>query len=159
MARDLSKKVEVLQVYLNSAANSNYKTLKTMVEYEMMLGTVQNKGASASGTRTMLRLHWALEFFIEFMDQLEHATSNTKTSTLVYSIYQRTLALHHPWWTKKLAYLAVFTLPSIKNLIDIMCKQGYEEVKVLLSQIVNVGRPILRCTAQLYHVHNISEIP
>ena len=158
VARDLSKKIAIVQNYLNSSNKSHYRTLQSMMSYEIENGTVHMKGAHASATRTMLRLHWALEFFIEFMDRLRHTPVDAKASSLVYEVYQGTLALHHPWWTRKLAYLAVFTLPSIKALIDIMCKQDYEEVQLLLAEVVNTSRPILKYTADLYKEHDLSNI-
>ena len=155
VARDLSKKISVVHGHLRSNQGASYQSLQSMIEYELNNGTATAKG---SGTRTMLRLHWALEFIIEFMDKLRFVTGDTKTSKLVYDIYHKTLYNHHPWWTQKLAYLAVHTLPSIKVLIDIMCKQVYEEVKVLLSDIVEVGRPILNYTTALYAKHKLSNI-
>lgn len=149
----------IIQSHCSSKVGDNYRSLKAMIEYETKLGIVGNKGSKASGTRTMLRLHWALEFFIEFMDRLQRITEDTKSSTLVYETYEETLANHHPWWTRKLAYLAVHTLPSIKALIDIMCKQDYDEVNILLRHVVSIGRPILNHTSSLYASYNISNIP
>lgn len=127
-----------------------------MIEFDSTNNLVHNKG---SATRTFLRLHWALEFIIEFMNQLTTTSHDTKTSKLVFDIYKKTLSHHHPWWTRKLAYLAVHTLPSIRQLIDIMCKHDFDEVQKLLYQIVRIGCPILHYTRLIYDEYGLSEIP
>lgn len=159
MARDLTSKISVVQEHLEGDNGEKYEFMDTMIQYEVDKGIVGNKGTHASATRTMLRLHWALEFIIEFMAQLKTVSPEVKTSKLVYDIYTNTLAKHHPWFTRKLAYLAVHTLPSIRSLIDIMCKQDFEEVQVLLNDVVDIGRPLLTYTKALYGSYSLSNIP
>lgn len=130
-----------------------------MIEFELTNQMVYNRGHHGSAARTFLRLHWAMEFIIEFMSRLPSASHDAKTSKLVFDVYKMTLSAHHPWWTRKLAYLAVHTLPSIKQLIDIMCKQEFDEVKILLQRIVDVGRPILTYTRLLYEQYGLANIP
>jgi len=40
-----------------------------------------------------------------------------------------------------------------------MCKQGYQQVQKLLSNIVNIAGPILKYTDSLYEMHKITNIP
>jgi len=158
VARDLSHKISIVQRHLDRDPE-NYSSLHSMIRHEQSVGTVGNKGSNASGTRTMLRLHWAFQFIIEFMHRLGNVTESTKTARLVLDVYHRTLANHHPWWTRQLATLAVHTLPTIKNLIEIMCKQDYPQVQQLLSNIVKTAGPILKYTDSLYEMHEITNIP
>ncbi|XP_067946637.1 ceramide-1-phosphate transfer protein-like [Watersipora subatra] len=154
VARDLTKRIAIVQAFLDSDPQ-HYESFASIVEHELANGRARNK---ASATRNILRLHWALEFIVEFMDKLKDANQSAKASTLVYEVYGRTLSVHHPWITRQLAYFAVFSLPTIRKLVDIMCKQDYEEVKGLLALVVQTGRVILQYTSTLYASHNLSSI-
>ena len=50
---------------------------------------IHSKGKLASGTRQLLRLHYALEFILEFMRQLRHSDEHAKTSHLASEVSQK----------------------------------------------------------------------
>jgi len=112
VARDLIHKI--LQRHLDPDPE-NYSSLHSMIRHEQSVGTVGNKRSNASGTCTMLWLHWAFQFIIGFMRRLGNVTESTKTARLVLDVHHRTLASHHPWWTRQLVTLAVHTLQTIKK--------------------------------------------
>ena len=52
-----------------------------------------------SGSRTLLRLHRALEYITEFLGKLEELEDETYLSQVSKDAYEGTLMKYHPWTT------------------------------------------------------------
>ena len=69
----------------------------------MLLLQVENnliktkKKDDPSGSRTLLRLHRALEYITEFLGRLEPLEDEAYLSTVSREAYEKTLMKYHPW--------------------------------------------------------------
>ncbi len=73
-------------------------------------------------------------------------------------MHNLTLAKYHIWIVRKMAALAMYMLPSRKQLVDIMCKQDMEKVVELTDQVVKAGHPIYDTTQALYEENQLLEL-
>ncbi|KAK6990336.1 ceramide-1-phosphate transfer protein [Biomphalaria glabrata] len=142
VARDLEKKMKAIEYHLNSQHGNSYKTVQSMVAFEVQNKTALVKHPHAAGTRTLIRLHQALEFILAFMIRIREGDEHELMSKLAWEVYIETLYQHHGWFTRKLAALAVYMLPTKKQLIDVMCKHDYDRVMELVQQVVETGQPV-----------------
>lgn len=174
VARDIAHKIGVLERLRSSAKGGHYETAAGMVSYELDAGVVlpppssgprqrsgggAGGGGAASGARTLLRLHWALEFIVEFMDRVRAATPDERTARIALDVYERTLARHHPWLTRQLAAVAVHALPGVRSLVDVMCKHDYEHVVGQLERAVGAGRRALAAVDGVLGSRDLLDIP
>lgn len=66
VSSDLKSKMDILSAFLNGEQSSNFRTVKTMIEYEKNNNLLTKKGY-VSGSRTLLRLHRGLGKFIQYL--------------------------------------------------------------------------------------------
>lgn len=160
VAKDLEWKLSVIQKKLSDEGQKcHYTTVKKMVQYELNKSMTLRQGQKTSGSRTLLRLHWALEFILEFMSKVSQSTDHDKTSHIASEVYNRTLSKHHPWLTRKLAALAMYLLPSRKDLISAMCKQDYKTVLELLDKVVHAGNEVYGRVDRVLRDNDLLNIP
>ncbi|GFN87176.1 ceramide-1-phosphate transfer protein-like [Plakobranchus ocellatus] len=159
VARDLESKIKCVECHLHSLNWRHYHTVESMINFEQTSGTTHQRGTHPSGCRMVLRLHWALEFILEFMDRIRVSGEEERISDITWDVYRQTLYNHHPWATRKLAQVAVYALPSKKQLIEVMCKHDYGAVLDLLAQVVQAGRPVHEATQRLFSSHDLLHIP
>lgn len=159
VARDLEGKIKTIETRRKGDDGQHYNNVRSMLQYEVNKGISKDKGRLHSGSRTLLRLHWAFEFILEFMSRISNSTDHDKTSVIAAEVYAKTLSKHHPWITRKMAALAMYFLPSRKDLIEVMCKQNYRAVLEMLHQVVDVGKDIYDTTEKLYGDYDLLHIP
>lgn len=159
VARDIESKICAIEYRLKKDNGNNYFSIQSMIQYEISKGKTHHKGLHPSGSRTLLRLHHALEFILAFMDKITNSEVDAKASQIAWEVYGDTLSKHHPWITQKLAYVAVHALPSKQHLIEIMCKHDYSQVEGLLSQVVLVGKKVYDHIEDLMKMKNLFHIP
>ncbi|XP_071116231.1 ceramide-1-phosphate transfer protein-like [Haliotis cracherodii] len=159
VARDLEDKIRMLNEHL-TADEVHYISVQSMIQYEVDHDlTKVIKGNLKSGSRTLLRLHRALEFILAFMSRLRTGDENEKSSVIASEIYNQTLARFNIWILRKMAGMAMYMLPSKKNLIDVMCKQDYESVMRTLGEVVSSGQPLYDITQKVYEDNDILDLP
>jgi len=129
VGNDVLAKVVKLQKYLDDKdISENYQTVKGMIKYEVEKDMIEPKKKNdASGSRTLLRLHRALEYIILFLHQLDDIQDEDKCSDISRDAYDRTLIKHHPWVVQKAAKMAMGLLPTKGGLVLLVCPQGDEE--------------------------------
>lgn len=162
VAKDLEHKISAIELRQQSDKGQHYMTAEKMIQYELNCPALVHKGSnklSHSGTRTLLRLQWALEFILEFMSRITKCSDHDRTSKIATEVYEQTLSKHHPWLTRKMAAIAVYLLPSRKDLIHVMCKQDYQTVLQLLDKVVVSGKHVYDLTEKLYIDHDLLDIP
>lgn len=160
VAADIEGKIETLEARRRLDPNNReqYVTFQSMIKFEVNQGIARNKGRLASGTRTVLRLHWAFEFILEFIRRIGYSTDSTKISTLAAKVYEKTLCHHHPWLVQKISYVAMYMLPSRNSLIQKLCKQDTDDVLKLAAKTGNVGQPVYNITQKLYEEYDLTYI-
>lgn len=159
VASDVHEKINILKNYRHSDEGENYRTIEQMINFERDNDLLNNKDRP-SGSRTLLRLHRALEFISMFMRSLGKATPTDKTSSLAQSAYQDTLSKYHPWLIQKGAMLAMYTLPYRDELIKKVCGNSYiDEVNPLMGKLADAADTVYNRTQKLYAQYDLLDLP
>ncbi|XP_033763198.1 ceramide-1-phosphate transfer protein-like [Pecten maximus] len=159
VASDLESKITILKTHRKSENGNAYETIQSMIDFEVTNGITKVSRTPPSGSRTLLRLHRALGFISEFMDRIAKSDDDAKTSVIASEVYKETLGLYHPWVVQKMAGLAMYMLPSRRQLIDTMCKQNYEKALNTLPHVVATMKPIYSITQELYETNDLLNLP
>lgn len=155
---DVVEKVEILREYRKSDLGEHYKTVNSMIDYEVASKATNNK-KKASGSRTLLRLHRALEFISDFLKEVKQAGEEEKLSGVCSKSYYRTLSKHHPWIIRKGVDVAVYTLPTRKQFIDKLKITDVHEAEKLLESCADLGMKIFNVVEGIYTTHDLHGLP
>ncbi|OWF44062.1 ceramide-1-phosphate transfer protein-like [Mizuhopecten yessoensis] len=159
VASELESKIHILETHRKSENGNAYETIQSMIDFEVTNGITKVSRNPPSGSRTLLRLHRALGFISEFMDRIAKSDDDAKTSDIASEVYKKTLGLYHPWIIQKMAGLAMYMLPSRRQLIDTMCKQNYEKAISTLPLVVDALKPVYNITQELYETNDLLNLP
>merc|ERR1711962_1256368 len=89
---DVWAKIVTLQKYLDGTNKDNYQNIKEMINYEMEHDLIKTKKRDdPSGSRTLLRLHRALEYIIAFLHKLDDIQDADLCSVISVEAYEATL--------------------------------------------------------------------
>jgi len=126
---DVWAKIVTLQKYLDNKEISNhYSNVREMIEYEVDNNLIKTKKSDdPSGSRTLLRLHRALEYIIGFLRRLDDIQEEDGCAPISRTAYEETLMKYHPWVVQKAAKMAMGLLPNKKGLILKVCPDGDPE--------------------------------
>lgn len=152
------EKIGILRAYRESDVGEKFLTIQSMVKYEVDNNlTIQKK--KASGCRTLLRLHRALEFISALLAKIRNTNNSCKFSSEAKEAYDNTLAKFHPWMIRKAVHVAMYTLPDRHNLLVKMkvedSPDGMAKIQALIQQL-NVVYDI---TQELYVANKLLDLP
>lgn len=157
---DINEKVGILQYYRNKEFGQSYRTVKSMMEYEISKNfSVSSEHPSAS--RTLLRLHRALAFASLFMKRLSQADVLDRSSTIAFESYNETLSQFHPWLIRRGVGVATYTLGSCGSLLE-KCGsslENVEETKSILAQISFAMDEVYKKSDSLYTQFDLHTLP
>jgi len=161
---DVYNKVVLLEKYLASDKKEHYRTVKSMIEYEVENNLIKTKKKDdPSGSRTLLRLHRALEYIAEFLASLEALEDETYLGQVSKDAYEKTLMKYHPWIVQKAAKLAMGMLPSKKGLIQKVVpdedQAKLEKARIDFPKAVEQMKKAYERTQVFYKEHNLLDIP
>ncbi|XP_066936524.1 ceramide-1-phosphate transfer protein-like [Clytia hemisphaerica] len=127
IASDVKEKLDILKD-LESKGDENaihYKQVDNMMAFEME----RNKKTKEElfGSRTLLRLHRALDFTKQFLEQLALMKDDDKVATMAGKVYTATLGNFHPWLIRKAAGVALYSLPNRRDLIKKIAPGGIDD--------------------------------
>jgi len=164
VASDVKAKIDLLNKYLSSEEKDKYVTIQMMLTYEEEKGMVKRKkNDDPSGSRTLLRLHRALEYIIAFLDACQGLADDDRCSIVSRTAYENTLMKYHPWVVQKAAKLAMGLLPTKKGLIDKLVPSGDPaEIKKAsedLPKAVEAMKKVYNATQLFYKEKNLLDIP
>ncbi|XP_072282141.1 ceramide-1-phosphate transfer protein [Pyxicephalus adspersus] len=162
VSKDAVSKIQIMENYLSGEQGERYRTLQSMVEYELSSNLVDlNKRDNhpESGCRTILRLHRALRWLQLFLEKLRTSTEDSKTSNLCAEAYNDSLANYHPWIIRKTANLAFMVLPARNTFFEVMNVGTTEEVVDMLGEAMPYVSNVYDFTQELYSQHNLLDLP
>ena len=142
-----------------------YRSVRSMVQVELLHDLVDFKHTTDSGCRTLLRLHRALDWLRLFLEKLaETPASGTSgrlrsPSELCREAYQSTLAHHHTWFVRRAAELAFIALPERAFFYRLVCVQNQEELSRLLLRIVAAIAQVYDRTQGILEEHGMLDLP
>ena len=158
MTSDVVEKIGILREYRKSPESANYETFEKMIQYEVQHKITNNK-KKASGSRTLLRLHRALEFTSRLMHDLKAAEEHEKMSHITKEAYDDTLAKHHPWLIRKGVHVAVYTLPTRKQFLEKVKHSEPVQAIELLGRTADLQQRIFNVTEAIYTREELHELP
>jgi len=130
VASDVHNKLEVLQKYNTGDDKLKYQSIKGMLDYEVEQNMInRNKKDDPSGSRTLLRLHRALEYVVAFLAKLDDLEEADKCAPISRIAYEATLQKYHVWPIQKAAKLAMGLLPTKGGLVQKVCKEDSPEAR------------------------------
>jgi len=162
---DVHNKIANLRHHLASDVGEHYTTVEKMIEYEVANGIIVESNISSeeqSGSRTLLRLHRALEFLILLFYELAQssADSTESFSTLVGRAYSATLANHHPWIVRSAVYIALYAVPSRSSLVQRLDPDGSDErIIEQLNAAVLAMQPVYDRVQALFSDNDLLQLP
>ena len=138
---------------------THYEQVGSMMNFE--IGRNKNKKKQLFGSRTLLRLHRALDFTKQFLKELVEMEESGKISTMAVDVYKRTLANFHPWLIQKATGLALYTLPTRKELIKKIAPNGIEEavLKEKMEACIQSIDVVYNEIEDLYIKHSLHKLP
>ncbi|KAL5013866.1 hypothetical protein ScPMuIL_008136 [Solemya velum] len=155
---DVVEKVGILKDYRKSETAENYVTIQSMIEYEVE-NNLTNQKHNASGSRTLLRLHRALEFLLDFKQKIKEADTDSKLGHICRESYDRTIGKFHPWLIRKAVHVAVYTLPKRHVFLEKINIHNEEDVEDVFVKVVEIERKIYDITQNLYAQHSLLDLP
>ena len=158
VSSDVEEKIGILRDYRKSEVSDKYESVQKMLEYEVANKLTDNK-KKASGARTLLRLHRALEFISALLEKIRDTDNKAKFSTEAVAAYDATLAKHHPWLVKKGVHVAMMMLPSRPDLLKKMSLDDTEEKMALLAKLIDELNVIYKITQDLYAKDKLLDLP
>jgi hypothetical protein len=128
-----------------------------MIKYEVENDLTVTKTKPPSGSRTLLRLHRALDFVLQFFNKVADCHSES-LSAIASEAYTNTLAQYHGWVVRKGVQVAVYMLPYRR---DLMAKLGGTEgnVESELRVLSDLMKPVYEETERLYTYHKLHNLP
>ncbi|XP_072101529.1 ceramide-1-phosphate transfer protein [Mobula birostris] len=162
ISKDVVTKIQILENYGCSERGQEYRTIQSMVKYEVdnKLVDLKKRGDHwDSGCRTLLRLHRALKWLQLFLEKLRVASDDSKTSVLCTDAYNDSLANYHPWIVRKAAVLAFHLLPSRADFFEVMNMGTTEKVVATLEEAVPLISKTYDITQDLYAQHDLLDLP
>jgi len=162
---DVHSKIAILQHHLASGVGDHYKTVEDMIEYEVANEIVMRDtkaGEQPSGSRTLLRLHRALEFLILLFREMAQSSADSAESfsALVGRAYSSTLANHHSWFVRSAVSVALYAVPSRNSLVQRLDPEGCEERIIdRLNAAVLAMQPVYDRIQTLYLDKDLLHLP
>ncbi|XP_033025214.1 ceramide-1-phosphate transfer protein-like [Lacerta agilis] len=158
-------KMAILQENQRGPHGAHYRTVQSMVRFELARGLVGFQslpaGRPPSGCRTFLRLHRALKWLELFLLKLGTSPEDADPSRMCADAYQEALAPYHSWWVRQAAALAFLAMPSQRELYRILNAGGGDEDKGLrrLLDTVHSIAHVYNATQELYAAHGMLALP
>lgn len=156
-------KINILQGYLDGKNRESYKTVKSMIKYELENEVVNFEYLPSdrvpSGCRTLLRMHRALKWLEVFLYKLGTSPGQERTSEMCADAYHKTLSHYHSWFIRQVAEVAFLALPPLEEMYKLVCVQNHTEARVVLLTTVNSIVKVYNITQELYTVNKMLDLP
>ncbi|KAH7957227.1 ceramide-1-phosphate transfer protein [Rhipicephalus sanguineus] len=156
---DVKSKLDILDDYRKSDdVGDNYETLNSMIEYEKDEGFIADD-KKPSGSRTLLRLHRALEFIAALFKAISTANDDASVGKMAKESYDQTLAKYHPWLIRKGASIAMLTLPKVEEIFAKALPEEKKDLRQLVTGIAEEATKVYNFTQSVYEKNNILDLP
>jgi len=160
---EVNSKLDILEHHLASEAGEHYRTVEEMIQYEVANGIITRSpepGEQPSGSRTLLRLHRALQFITLFCCELAQADGTETFSAIAERAYSATLATHHEWVLSSLVSASLNALSTLSSFFRRVSPEGSDEQVVdQLNTAVLAMQPVYDRIQTLYSDNGLLQLP
>ncbi|CAG0884445.1 unnamed protein product [Cyprideis torosa] len=161
VASDVEQKVKILKGLRESEEHGHQlHTVKSMLDYETE-NSLHKKNPN-NGSRTLLRLHRALNFIYEFLTELCALEDEEKgLSHICQDTYNRTLSHFHSWPIRKCVSMAAYALPTKKGLMHKAIQDPSEVTMIteILPETLNSIQTVYDRCQQMYLERELHDLP
>ncbi|XP_076451825.1 ceramide-1-phosphate transfer protein-like [Babylonia areolata] len=159
VSSEIQDKITILRNYRHHPTLApHFRTAQSMVRYEMDHHlTVQTD--QPSGSRTFLRLHWALQFISALVSNLNDIRRGGTFSEQAAEAYDRTLAKHHPWIMRKAVQVALYSLPDRQELLVKLHMADTPREMAKVHALITQLDSIYDITQRLYAENRLLDLP
>ena len=136
-------------------------TLQWMIKHEMELKVERenHKHHFVSGSRSLLRLMWFLDFIYHLMHNLT-SEPDKELSESAQSAYDVALAPHHPWVLRKTIGGAIYFLPHRAHFLHNLDPEATEETVIKrLVEFLDCMNPVRLYLWKHYEALHITDLP
>nr|XP_018898838.1 PREDICTED: ceramide-1-phosphate transfer protein isoform X1 [Bemisia tabaci] len=158
VSSEISEKIKVLEDLRNGEQRDDFATLFTMTDFETTQKLLVKKDYT-SGSRTLLRLHRGLDFIRTFLEKLGKLNPDDSTSSIGREAYTKTLASYHSFFIRQGAYIAMYTLPTQKVLLQRVCKEKAATALAGLPAMLQVTNIVYDRVQAHYKAKDLLELP
>ncbi|KAL3282352.1 hypothetical protein HHI36_005539 [Cryptolaemus montrouzieri] len=161
VSSELEGKIQILKDFLNKPDEAhNFLTVKKMIDFEKEHNLLQ-KDNYISGSRTLLRIHRALEFIQAFLKAINGLKEDEGTSGPCIDAYNCTLGNHHPFFIRTGAKLAMYTLPIKHELMLRVCgsEDEIQKAEEILPETLDICSEIYDRIQRIYSERNLLSLP
>lgn len=138
---------------LGPGEENPYRRLNDMLQWEVTHNSLEKK---TSGGWNLVRLRRALDFLINFLEQV--ALPESTTANAAHSAYQKTLSAVHPWAVRQLVSIAVYALPSKETFMTRLHIKDNEEASRGIGEVLQDMKPILASVYELYDDYHLNHL-
>ncbi|XP_076867012.1 glycolipid transfer protein domain-containing protein 2 [Brachyhypopomus gauderio] len=142
------------------AEGGAYVSVRTMLGAELARGLVDFSRYTASGCRTLLRLHRALLWLQHFLQGLaDEGEAGRSPAQLCRDTYRLTLAQHHTFWVKQAAELAFNAMPERAFFYRLVCAKTAVEGASILHRLSGAIGEVYDRTQLALEEHGMLALP
>lgn len=172
---DITSKVQVWRDLIKNIYKEE-NTIQEIVEKEISLNIHELNGENnrdkghkkkttyyeyVSGTRTLLRLTWFLDFFSTII-QNSFDMPDKSFCDCIRAAYEKALAPHHPWIVRKASAIGISLAPSKreKAMLHFLGKEAWDdEIKGKLARWKKITYKIWEYLNNYYQAKKLLELP
>ncbi|CAF3222581.1 unnamed protein product, partial [Rotaria sp. Silwood2] len=156
---DVVDKLGILQSFVDKdkKGTTHFNTIQKAIDYE----TEQNliKTNPQNFTRTLLRLHRALLFLIEFLGGLADRPLSENTATIATHCYDATLYNYHGFLIRQSVKLGFLMLPSRRQLDEVIFHGHKTELFEQYKTFIKIIKQIYDTIQSFYAEKKYLQLP
>jgi len=156
---ELNSKITVLREIMENDELGDYVTVHKMLHHDQINGF---SVSPPNGSRTLLRLHRALEFIMRFLSDVAASNDDVSCVEIAQQAYAATLASYHPWVLRKGVQLAFRSLPHRAEFINRLrpdVSVSDEQMAVIMHDGMEICQQVYDRVQNMYAAANCLDLP
>ncbi|UJR13425.1 hypothetical protein I4U23_000440 [Adineta vaga] len=158
---DVVDKLNILQTYVDKDKKNptkHFDTIQNAIDYETEQNLIKTN-PEANFTRTLLRLHRALLFIIQFLQALNDRPLTEHTSMIATSCYDATLSHHHGFLIRNSVKVGFRILPSRKQLDEVIFHGHKNDLLQQYNRFIETIKQIYDIIEEYYDEKKYLQLP
>ena len=90
---------------------------------------------------------------------MKDSPNDESSAKIATEVYHKTLGNYHIWLVRKMAAVAMYTLPSRNQLIETMCKHSLTEVEEIIGNVINAEQVVYDEIQKCFSENNLLDLP
>ncbi|XP_063042917.1 ceramide-1-phosphate transfer protein [Engraulis encrasicolus] len=146
-----------------SGAAAPYRSVLSMLDYELRSNLVDFHRETPSGSRTLLRLHRSLLWLRLLLDKLcegdDIESALRSPGELCREAYREALAPHHPWLLRQAAEVAFGAMPPRRVFLELVCVRSQRRATPVMRTLARAIQEVHARTQRALEQRGMLELP